>query len=69
MTGQTAPPVEEYSTKPCSVEGCTGTMVFSLRAWPVGALALDGVRPRPGWLCGKDRRHIEWGAGDEKGGA
>lgn len=60
----------EYETKPCSVKGCSGTMVYSPRVVPVGGDAVfvkDGglpalTEPRPGWVCDTDRAHIEWAA-------
>ena len=51
----TMPDPAEYEIKPCTVPGCPGTMVLSMRAVPVG-----GSKRRPGWLCGKNQTHIEW---------
>ena len=54
----------EHETKPCTVQGCLGTMIYSLRVVPVGG-ARDGgppqpIEPRPGWVCDKNRGHIDW---------
>ena len=58
--------IEEYESKPCSVEGCHGKMTYSNR---VPAPAADAVvagseinaavtRPQPGWICDKNPRHV-----------
>ena len=49
------PDPAEYDTKPCSVPGCSGKMVLTMRAVSVG-----GTNPRPGWVCGKNPDHVEW---------
>ena len=51
---------DESGTKPCTVPGCPGTMVYSLRVVPVRVPGREVVHPRPGWLCNVDRDHIAW---------
>ncbi len=54
----------EFDVKPCTVPGCPGVMMFSLRVVPVRRQARGVVHPRPGWLCDEDLTHIEWGSGE-----
>jgi hypothetical protein len=56
-----------YETKPCSVHGCSGTMIHGQRVVPVAGASVvreDGkpqrIERRPGWICDRNRAHTEW---------
>jgi hypothetical protein len=62
----------ENDTKPCYVEGCSGTMRFSQNARPPGWGAGTGVgdgkivwgaQEQPGWECNENRGHFEFANG------
>jgi hypothetical protein len=59
-------PWGDYSTKPCAVHGCSGTMLHSPRVVPAQS-AEPGSRvvpfrskPCPGWICDVNKQHIVW---------
>lgn len=59
---------KEGDAKPCSVEGCTGTMKFSPNARPPGwhsgiggegGKIVWGAQEQPGWECDRHPEHFE----------
>lgn len=57
----------EYDTKPCTVSGCDGLMVFGERVVPPRPAMAPGEwaplkQPRPGWICDRHAAHLEYDA-------
>lgn len=59
---------QENDKKPCTAEGCAGTMTFSKTARPPGwgagsasegGQVVWGAEEQPGWDCDQDREHFE----------
>ena len=56
----------KHEPKPCTVEGCDGTMIYTHSlVQPHGDQEPVGLRPRtlPCWKCGANNEHIEWNDG------